>query len=81
MMHYFTSQRHISAQTERNFKDQRNIMAIPSSYKGFKILLSRWCCSGVFIVNIEHLSHLFSSVSVVDCEQINELYCVKFSWR
>ena len=27
--------------------------------------------SGVFIVNFEHISHLFFSVSIVDFEQVN----------
>ena len=28
-------------------------------------------CPGVFIVNFEHASHFFSSVSIVDFEQVN----------
>ena len=27
--------------------------------------------SGVFIVNFEHISHLFSAVSTIDFEQVN----------
>ena len=27
--------------------------------------------SGVFIVNFEHISHFYSSVSIVDFEQVN----------
>ena len=30
-----------------------------------------WRHSGMFIVNFDHISHFFSSVSVVDFEQIN----------
>ena len=32
--------------------------------------------SGVFIVNSEHISHLFSSVSVIDFEQVNVSWVV-----
>ena len=28
-------------------------------------------CPGVFIVNFEHISHLFSSVPVINFEQVN----------
>ena len=31
----------------------------------------QWWCSGVFIVNFEHVLHFFSSVSIFDCEQVN----------
>ena len=31
----------------------------------------QWRCSGVFIVNFKHISHLFSSISIVDFEQVN----------
>ena len=30
-----------------------------------------WCCSGVFIVNFEHISHLFSGVSIVNFDHVN----------
>ena len=30
-----------------------------------------WRRSAVFTVNLEHVSHLFSSVSIVDFEQVN----------
>ena len=30
-----------------------------------------YVCSGVFVVNFEHISHLFFSVSIVDFEQVN----------
>ena len=36
------------------------------------------CRSGVFIVNFEHISHLFFSVSIVDLEQIN--VCWEATW-
>ena len=36
--------------------------------------MTSWRCSGVFIVNFKHISHLFSSISIVDFEQVN------FSW-
>ena len=31
----------------------------------------QWRCSDVFIINFEHISHLFSSVSIVEFEQVN----------
>ena len=31
----------------------------------------QWSSSGVFIVDFGHILHLFSSVSVVDFEQVN----------
>ena len=31
----------------------------------------QWLRSGVFIVNFEHISKLFSSVPIVDFEQVN----------
>ena len=31
----------------------------------------QWRRSGVFIVNFEHISHPFSSVYIVDFEQVN----------
>ena len=31
----------------------------------------QWHHSGVFIVNFEHISHLFSSISIVYLEQVN----------
>ena len=31
----------------------------------------RWCRFGGFIVNFEHISHLFSTVSIVNFEQVN----------
>ena len=30
-----------------------------------------WRCSAVFIVNFEHISHIFSNFSIVDFEQVN----------
>ena len=30
-----------------------------------------WRHSGVFIVNFDHISHLFSGVSIIDFEQVN----------
>ena len=30
-----------------------------------------WCHPDVFIVNVEHISHLFSNVSIVDFEHVN----------
>ena len=30
-----------------------------------------WCRFGVFIVNLEHISHLCSSLSIVNFEQVN----------
>ena len=36
--------------------------------------------SGVFIINFEHISHLFSSVSTVDFEQVNVSW-VTVSWN
>ena len=33
-----------------------------------------WRRSGVFIVNFEHISHLFPSVFVVDFEQVNVVW-------
>ena len=40
-----------------------------------------WRCFGVFIVNFEHISHLFSSVSTANFEQVNAgwvqvIFCV-----
>ena len=32
---------------------------------------SQWIHSGVFIVNFEHISHFFSSVSIVEFEHVN----------
>ena len=32
-----------------------------------------WRRSGVFIVNFEHISYFFHSVSIVDFEQVNNL--------
>ena len=29
-----------------------------------------WRCSGIFIVNVEHILHLFSSVSIAEFEQV-----------
>ena len=31
----------------------------------------QWRRSGVFIVTFQHISHLFSSASIVDIEQVN----------
>ena len=36
----------------------------------FKVNI-QWRRSGLFIVNFEHISHLFSSASIIDFEQVN----------
>ena len=33
--------------------------------------LHHWCLSDVFIVNLQHVSHNFFSVSIIDFEQVN----------
>ena len=42
-----------------------------SAVERLEIVLRHWRRSGVSIVNSEHISHLFSSVSIADFEQVN----------
>ena len=59
--------------------------AIRTLEKGVKYIYSKltkspgqrqWGLSGVFIVNFEHMLHLFLSVSIVDFEQVNVCYVI-----
>ena len=42
---------------------------VPAGNYTFKV--NKWRRFGVFIVNFEHISHLCSSVSIVNFEQVN----------
>ena len=41
------------------------------NHKNTRMTWRQWLRSGVFIVNFEHISKLFSSVPIVDFEQVN----------
>ena len=52
------------------------LATVQTSLKTLEILLqkdspSHWRRFGVFIINFEHISHLCSSVSIVNSEQVN----------
>ena len=54
-----------------NNTDTRKRCEICSKLKIYTLELRDCGCSGVFLVNFEHILHLFLSVSIVDFEQVN----------